>query len=52
MPSAAEIAFMKSDLQKVETERFRTFVPEESQSVERQRVLRTASVNDVSIKTD
>lgn len=33
----------KSDFQKVKTEQIRAFVPEESQSVERQDVLRTAS---------
>lgn len=47
MPSAAEIAFMKSDFQKVKTEHFRTFVPEDSQSIERQDVLRTASGNEI-----
>ena len=34
---------MKSDFQKVKTEQIQTFVPEDLQSVERQRVLRTAS---------
>lgn len=35
----------KSDFKKVKTEHFRSFVPEASQTVERQRVLCTASVN-------
>lgn len=38
---------MKSDFQKVKTEHFRTFVPEDSQSIERQDVLRTASGNEI-----
>lgn len=38
---------MKSDFQKVKTEHFRAFVPEELQSVERQDVLRTASGNEI-----
>lgn len=47
MPSVAEIAFMKNDFQNVKTEQIRAFVPEDSQSVERQRVLRTASGNEI-----
>lgn len=47
MPSVAEIAFMKNDFQKVKTEHFRTFVPEDSQSIERQCVLPTASENEI-----
>lgn len=39
----------ESDFQKVKTEHFRAFVPEDSQSVERQRVLRTAS--EIASKT-
>lgn len=38
---------MKSDFQKVKTEQIRAFVPEDSQSVERQDVLRTASANEI-----
>ena len=41
---------MKSDFQKVETEHFRSFVPEDSQSIERQDVLRTASEGIPKIK--
>ena len=37
----------KSDFQKVKTEYLRAFVPEDSQSVERQCVLRTASENEI-----
>jgi hypothetical protein len=38
---------VKSDFQKVKTEHFRTFVPEDSQSIERQCVLPTASENEI-----
>ena len=41
---------LKSDFQKVETEHFRSFVPEDSQSIERQDVLRTASEGIPKIK--
>ena len=36
----------KSDFQKVKTEHFRAFVAEDLQSIERQRVLPTASVSN------
>lgn len=42
---------LKSDFQKVKTEQNRAFVPEDSQSVERQDVLRTTSRKNLCSRT-